>query len=388
MSILKSALRIVKILFLCFILWLICIVALMELNLRLIISDTLAAIFVLIVTIWVVILFTRLVMRKSGPRINMKLKPRVSRNTKKTTREPRLNRYVDNEAIRKSKHKKIVSSILIVLLILPRNVEFAVSGVILLGIIWFIIGRTTKKEYLMKNSERIRELEKINTEYSSMINDYNEIDYITHKFTTKRAYDNRNETLIFYQYLIDSKSYVKGVFEKIKENRSTLTYYEYQLKRIDEIQPIKKYSELEASIVRSKILKIKTDYQMVFTYSYTSAKGRNQLRNKVTYSYDEIVRATEVAHKELQKQENFEYTREQERLKMTRSMRYDVLVRDRFTCQICGASREDGVRLHVDHIYPISKGGKTTMKNLQTLCEDCNVGKWNKVNWSNVSKGT
>ena len=31
----------------------------------------------------------------------------------------------------------------------------------------------------------------------------------------------------------------------------------------------------------------------------------------------------------------------------------------------------DGVRLHVDHIVPVSKGGKTEMHNLQTLCEAC-----------------
>jgi 5-methylcytosine-specific restriction endonuclease McrA len=38
----------------------------------------------------------------------------------------------------------------------------------------------------------------------------------------------------------------------------------------------------------------------------------------------------------------------------------------------------DGVKLEVDHIKPISKGGKTVLNNLQTLCMDCNRGKSNK----------
>jgi Homing endonuclease associated repeat/HNH endonuclease len=43
------------------------------------------------------------------------------------------------------------------------------------------------------------------------------------------------------------------------------------------------------------------------------------------------------------------------------AMRYKVLCRDRFCCQICGRSpaKDIGVELHVDHIHPWSKGGET-----------------------------
>ena len=53
--------------------------------------------------------------------------------------------------------------------------------------------------------------------------------------------------------------------------------------------------------------------------------------------------------------------------------------RDNYKCRICGASQEDGARLHVDHIIPIAKGGKSVMSNLQTLCESCNMGKSDKL---------
>ena len=64
---------------------------------------------------------------------------------------------------------------------------------------------------------------------------------------------------------------------------------------------------------------------------------------------------------------------------MTNSLRYDVMKRDGFRCVLCGASsQEDGVKLHVDHILPVSKGGKTEMSNLRTLCNRCNFGKRDK----------
>lgn len=61
-------------------------------------------------------------------------------------------------------------------------------------------------------------------------------------------------------------------------------------------------------------------------------------------------------------------------------LRYKVLVRDRFRCVRCGSSPATKLSccLHVDHMLPWSKGGKTVLENLQTLCEDCNLGKGNR----------
>ena len=58
-------------------------------------------------------------------------------------------------------------------------------------------------------------------------------------------------------------------------------------------------------------------------------------------------------------------------------LRYQVLKRDNFKCCLCGASpaKDPSVELHLDHIIPWSKGGKTTLDNLQTLCSKCNIGK-------------
>ncbi len=60
-------------------------------------------------------------------------------------------------------------------------------------------------------------------------------------------------------------------------------------------------------------------------------------------------------------------------------LRFKVLQRDQFRCCSCGASpaKDPGVELHVDHIFPWSKGGETVLENLQTLCSKCNGGKSN-----------
>ena len=57
----------------------------------------------------------------------------------------------------------------------------------------------------------------------------------------------------------------------------------------------------------------------------------------------------------------------------------DILKRDNFKCKLCGRSARDGVELEVDHIIPISKGGKTIESNLRVLCKDCNRGKSDKL---------
>src|SRR6202162_1628442 len=51
-----------------------------------------------------------------------------------------------------------------------------------------------------------------------------------------------------------------------------------------------------------------------------------------------------------------------------------VLLRDGARCRRCRAA----VHLEVDHIIPVSKGGKTEESNLQILCQRCNRRKWKK----------
>lgn len=63
-----------------------------------------------------------------------------------------------------------------------------------------------------------------------------------------------------------------------------------------------------------------------------------------------------------------------ERKPLSKRIRFDVFKRDGFTCGYCG-SKTPNVVLEVDHIIPVSKGGKNNLDNLITSCFDCNRGK-------------
>lgn len=65
------------------------------------------------------------------------------------------------------------------------------------------------------------------------------------------------------------------------------------------------------------------------------------------------------------------------RKQLSKKIRFDVFKRDSFTCQYCGQVAPT-VILQVDHIEPVSKGGKNDLLNLITSCIECNSGKGNR----------
>ena len=64
---------------------------------------------------------------------------------------------------------------------------------------------------------------------------------------------------------------------------------------------------------------------------------------------------------------------------MTPELRQQIMRRDNYTCQICGKYMPDGRDIHIDHIVPIARGGKTVPDNLQVLCSHCNLSKGAKM---------
>ena len=52
-----------------------------------------------------------------------------------------------------------------------------------------------------------------------------------------------------------------------------------------------------------------------------------------------------------------------------------VYRRDGARCVYCGSTEN----LQIDHIIPFSKGGATSLENLQLLCQKCNLEKSNKI---------
>lgn len=75
-----------------------------------------------------------------------------------------------------------------------------------------------------------------------------------------------------------------------------------------------------------------------------------------------------------------------------RSLRMKVLKKYGRKCACCGATPDNGVVMHVDHIKPRRKYPELalTEDNLQVLCEECNHGKgnWDETDWRNENDQT
>ena len=53
----------------------------------------------------------------------------------------------------------------------------------------------------------------------------------------------------------------------------------------------------------------------------------------------------------------------------------NIMVRDDYKCMYCGSPSN----LTIDHIVPVSKGGKSNFENCTTSCQPCNNKKGNRI---------
>ena len=53
----------------------------------------------------------------------------------------------------------------------------------------------------------------------------------------------------------------------------------------------------------------------------------------------------------------------------------NIMIRDNYTCQYCGSKKE----LTIDHVIPVSKGGKSNFENCVTACKHCNTKKGGRL---------
>lgn len=234
-----------------------------------------------------------------------------------------------------------------------------------------------------KTSKRLFKLEEINKQYTFK-------DGVSNKFAfeirieTKPKLDRYSlRSLIINRILYDDNFNSSVV--AIADNKTLYEKYDSEIKQIETDMTNEKAKELhisykgyirkeEALFNRNKlnpIISMSVDCKAI----YTSPKGRNTWTKSHNYDLEQVSAIWIDLQQRIAYSETEQARREQERAKMSARLRYLVLKRDGFKCQICGRTQEDGVKLHVDHIIPVSKGGETKMENLRTLCEDCNLGK-------------
>ncbi len=127
-----------------------------------------------------------------------------------------------------------------------------------------------------------------------------------------------------------------------------------------------------------------------YVMCYISPQGQSELINSFLFSSINIGNLHSLVRSVVIKREK----REVQRAMMTPELREAIIRRDNWTCRMCGNSvfKEPNLLLEVDHIIPLSKGGKTEPNNLQTLCWRCNRAKSDKImatpNFSEDSNNT
>lgn len=140
-----------------------------------------------------------------------------------------------------------------------------------------------------------------------------------------------------------------------------------------------RFKAIEARLFQRGALRAPTaSAQVVATVRYVSPKGQNRYSRRLEWDYSQLRYGLHAGQQDRARKSTTAYLRQRERSLMTPKLRADVMRRDNYRCRMCGASRHDGVRLHVDHIVPVSHDGRTVPENLQTLCEACNLGKGNR----------
>jgi len=61
-----------------------------------------------------------------------------------------------------------------------------------------------------------------------------------------------------------------------------------------------------------------------------------------------------------------------------RLSRKSIYERDKYTCYLCGEQFSEG-KLSIDHVIPISRGGRNDWNNMATCCKNCNWKKEDKL---------
>lgn len=127
-----------------------------------------------------------------------------------------------------------------------------------------------------------------------------------------------------------------------------------------------------------KAIDFSTLYFPVYTFRYVSPGGNKSTHCDIKLDINNLNNFVEY----LSEVVKFRKSAAGQRALMTSKLREKIKQRDNYTCQKCGLSINDerNLLLEIDHIIPISKGGMSTEKNLQTLCWKCNRTKGAKVN--------
>lgn len=263
---------------------------------------------------------------------------------------------------------------------------YVVITLIILFLILLGIINKKYENFVFCHSTAIQCLQKINQRYNF---------YVIPKFDMEKSYDNENifSDILPIDYLIYQLVYIQNQVQKeiqnTTDNQKKLFLYQNEIKTFCQfnkydtdklLRNSKKLAATEKRLFSSLIYKPTVEFFISVRLWLTNIQGVRRSYKEKIFNANEI---NDIIGRLNQKRGSFYFDRDiwqsicrVERGRVTNKIRFLVYRRDNYRCKKCGRTTDD---LEIDHIFPISKGGKSTLNNLQTLCRRCNLLKSNKI---------
>ena len=248
--------------------------------------------------------------------------------------------------------------------------------------------RKTYTKFVLNNSVALQKIKDINNEYK--FNDLPQVIFYNNTYDNKDFYDLIScEDYLIYNFQ-DEQYELQKV---IKQQEYNVNAYKKYMHEIDKINEFGKFAEdtnklkiselikVEKTIFKEKILNPMRNFSVKVTLYCSLMNGVVYHKKSSIFTPEEI---KELIQRLNNKNRGYYNDKEiwdaiclVERGKVSNKMRFAIYERDGYRCCNCGRSDNES-NLEIDHIRPISKGGKSTYNNLQTLCSTCNKNKGNR----------
>lgn len=258
-----------------------------------------------------------------------------------------------------------------------------------------IIGKRRNRKYVdfvNEHSLAIRAIKELNSKYQFSL-----IYPLIYKYcydSTRNFEDISCKDYLIYQFHLNTLS-VRRIIKSRNNNISKEIDYKSKVDlakdklgnfdvSIEDLNE-EKMRNIESIVLNDLIEKVNTDfYAEVHLYLKRGRMHRVVDEKKESFDLNEIIDALKSIDSSKLKDGRRFYSREVwnsiervERAKVSNELRQEIFERDGYTCVNCGSTEKES--LEIDHIQPISKGGKTEPSNLQTLCRNCNIRKGNNI---------
>lgn len=262
--------------------------------------------------------------------------------------------------------------------------------ILLLALIFlaFLIISIRRKQYhdfVDRHSLGLRKLIELNLEYQFLK---------VENFNLEKIYDNEHffEIVQPVDLLIYELRFLKTrLKENIQYAKVNQKKHEIYLKRVeneclvfdfDTVIPFKNTQYLKqvlANAISKGVKKPITEFSILVKIYRSLINGRLVSYKKDVFDSETIVELIGMIEEKrgdyYLNPEIWDSISKVERARVSNKVRFAIYARDNYRCVKCGDTED----LEIDHIYPISKGGKSDLNNLQTLCHHCNYRKGNRI---------